>query len=272
VVAVAEPLTPEREAIVRQQQPGDWLAGAWTIRETQIDGTDVWQVVHAGQVLATLPDWAGNLALWIAETHEDVPELLATIDRLRADRDAFRAEVLNEAADAVVVENDRMLWATKPGKHWAADLLRRMATSPAPAPPVPDNTTGDECTAASTTVACTCLGGPTLRDGQVLHSGYCDTVVHAPWTPQREAAIRATAKEGAGSLHSALGATVPNEDVLAVFLQLDEARKELARRTPTGDEGEGPRCTCGNAAYEQMYDRRVPCKPNCELKQGGDRS
>ena len=57
--------------------------------------------------------------------------------------DAFRTEVLAEAADAVVAENDRMLWATKPGSHWAADLLRAMATAAA-TPPVPDNTTGDE--------------------------------------------------------------------------------------------------------------------------------
>lgn len=53
---------------------------------------------------------------------------------------APRAETLNKAADAVVAENDRMLWATKPGKHWAADLLRRMATAPASSVPVPDNT------------------------------------------------------------------------------------------------------------------------------------
>ncbi|MFJ1695741.1 hypothetical protein ACIOHC_11405 [Streptomyces sp. NPDC088252] len=38
-----------------------------------------------------------------------------------------RAEVLAEAADAIVAENDRVFWATTPGKHWAADLLRRMA-------------------------------------------------------------------------------------------------------------------------------------------------
>ena len=139
---MAEPLTPEREAIVRQRQPGDWLPDAWLIRDVEtVDGT-VWQVLHRDTVLATLPDWAGNLALWIAEVHEDVPELLATIDRLRSDRGALRAEVLNEAADAVVAENDRMLWATKPGSHWAADLLRRLAAPPAP--PVPDSTTGDD--------------------------------------------------------------------------------------------------------------------------------
>jgi hypothetical protein len=40
---------------------------------------------------------------------------------------ADRAAVLREAADGIVAENDRQMWATKPGKHWAAGLLRRMA-------------------------------------------------------------------------------------------------------------------------------------------------
>jgi hypothetical protein len=179
-----------------------------------------------GTVLGALRQWS--------ERHEFAPD---TPESMLA---AYRAEVLSEAADKVGSRCEEY------GVLGVGDLLRRMAAT-APTSPVPDNTTGDEGTVASTTVACTCLGGPTMRDGQVLHSGYCDTVVHAPWTPQREAAIRATAKEGAGSLHSALGATVPNEDVLAVFLQLDEARKELARRTPTGDEGELARCTCARS-------------------------
>lgn len=101
---MTEPLTSQREAIVRQQQPGDWLSGAWTIRETTVDGTDVWQVLRGKTVLATLPDWAGDLALWIAETHEDVPELLATLDAVRAELAArpSRAEVLREAKCEVI--------------------------------------------------------------------------------------------------------------------------------------------------------------------------
>lgn len=40
---------------------------------------------------------------------------------------ADRAAVLREAADAIAADNDRRMWASKPGQHWAADLLRRMA-------------------------------------------------------------------------------------------------------------------------------------------------
>ncbi|WP_326768589.1 hypothetical protein OG978_32360 [Streptomyces sp. NBC_01591] len=48
----------------------------------------------------------------------------AEAERLIAARDA---EVLTEAAAVIVAENDRVFWATTPGTHWAADLLRRMA-------------------------------------------------------------------------------------------------------------------------------------------------
>jgi len=41
----------------------------------------------------------------------------------------FRAALLREAAAAIVAENDRVMWATKPGKHWAADLLNGMAAT-----------------------------------------------------------------------------------------------------------------------------------------------
>lgn len=38
-----------------------------------------------------------------------------------------RAAILREAADAIVADNDRQMWASKPGQHWAADLLYRLA-------------------------------------------------------------------------------------------------------------------------------------------------
>jgi hypothetical protein len=141
------------------------------------------------------------------------PELLALLGE-------YRAEVLNEA-----IQSLHQLWRLAPessradGINFAIGALMSVRDHPradTPAPTAPD----------TTTVACTCMGGPTMRGGLVLHSGYCDTVVHAPWTPQREAAIRATAKEGAGSLHSTLGATVPNEDVLGAFAELDRVRGE----------------------------------------------
>jgi len=46
-------------------------------------------------------------------------------------REEIRAEAFREAAAAIVAENDRMLWASRPGRHWAADLVLRMAETAA---------------------------------------------------------------------------------------------------------------------------------------------
>lgn len=120
--AATAPLSPEREAIVRQQQPGEWLSGPWLIREVEgtADKPGCWQVTHQGQPLATLPDWAGNLALWIAETHEDVPELLATLDAERAKVAALEkrvAELETSAAPRLCACGHSRLAHTVPAPH-----------------------------------------------------------------------------------------------------------------------------------------------------------
>ena len=78
---------------------------------------------------------------WQATFGRDaLPGALRRLERAEADR----ATVLNEAADAIVADNDRQMWASKPGKHWAADLLRRMA---AEAQPTPVESTADRAAA-----------------------------------------------------------------------------------------------------------------------------
>lgn len=82
-----EPLSPERLAEIRQGQPTDWLPARWSIHQIDGDGetaSDYWQVCHGGTVLATLPDWAGNLALWMANSPDDIRDLLAEVVRLTA--------------------------------------------------------------------------------------------------------------------------------------------------------------------------------------------
>ncbi|MFD5426498.1 hypothetical protein [Streptomyces sp. NPDC127084] len=61
------------------------------IRETHVDGLGVWQVTHEGSVLETLPDWVGNLALWIAA---DNAFALLTADRDHCEQRALDAETL----------------------------------------------------------------------------------------------------------------------------------------------------------------------------------
>ncbi|MEV0779245.1 hypothetical protein [Streptomyces sp. NPDC050428] len=81
-------LTPEREQEIRETHPGTWYDGPWTQDYVDADGDepDYCRVVHheSGEVLATLPDFAGPIALFIADAHDAVPELLAELDRVRA--------------------------------------------------------------------------------------------------------------------------------------------------------------------------------------------
>jgi DNA repair ATPase RecN len=91
----SSPLAPEREQEIRQTQLGDWYSGAWTIRDVERDDSTVWELVYheSGQVLATLPAWAGNICLWMADAHEAVPELLAEVDRLRAENKQLHTDL-----------------------------------------------------------------------------------------------------------------------------------------------------------------------------------
>lgn len=100
------PLSPEREQEIQSVQLGDWLPGEWKSRHVDGSGDygdpDRYDLFHvgSGQVLATLPDWAGNVAMWIADAHEAVPELLAELDRLRTRLGAVEALVVeSETAD-----------------------------------------------------------------------------------------------------------------------------------------------------------------------------
>jgi hypothetical protein len=82
------PLSPERLAEIRSTLLGDWLAGGWRVRCVPVpDARDRSEVFLPGApaedtVIATLPDWADPVAVFLADAHEAVPELLAEVDRL----------------------------------------------------------------------------------------------------------------------------------------------------------------------------------------------
>lgn len=84
-----EPMSPQRERIVRREMADPTYGGTWHIRENETGERTVWEVTHQGTVLATMPDWAGNLAMWIADARDDVPQLLAEVDRLRTELDKY---------------------------------------------------------------------------------------------------------------------------------------------------------------------------------------
>lgn len=80
-----EPMSSQREAIVRREMADTTYGNTWHIRENTVDGVDVWEVTHEGTVLATLPDWAGNLAMEIADAPDNIRQLFASVDQLRAE-------------------------------------------------------------------------------------------------------------------------------------------------------------------------------------------
>ncbi|MEU3903256.1 hypothetical protein AB0F20_05505 [Streptomyces goshikiensis] len=78
-----------RLAEIAESHPGDWYSGEW--RTEYIEGTadelSCYVVKHqeSGTILAELPDWAGPIALFIADAHDAVPELVAEVRSLDAE-------------------------------------------------------------------------------------------------------------------------------------------------------------------------------------------
>lgn len=82
----AKPVSRERLEEIRSMQLGDWYAGPWLQGYVEGDGEEpAYYRVTAddGTVLATLPDFAGPVAVWMCDAHDAVPELLAEHGRLR---------------------------------------------------------------------------------------------------------------------------------------------------------------------------------------------
>lgn len=86
VAALTTPLTDEQlEAI--EQTLHDRLGPNWTQDYVEGDSEEpaYYRVATAqGTVVATVPDWAGSMALFLVEAHDYVPKLLGEIRRLRA--------------------------------------------------------------------------------------------------------------------------------------------------------------------------------------------
>lgn len=82
-------LSPERLAEIRDTDPGEWYRAPWATDyvDSDVDSDEpaYWRVISEGATIATLPDWAGGLALFIAAAREDVPALLAELDRTRTE-------------------------------------------------------------------------------------------------------------------------------------------------------------------------------------------
>ncbi|MFJ7999050.1 hypothetical protein ACIQ7D_18145 [Streptomyces sp. NPDC096310] len=139
-------LSPEREQEIRETHPGTWYAGPWTqdYVDSNPDGTEpaYYRLVHheSGTTLATLPDFAGDIALFIADAHEAVPELLAELDRTRAalraalgaEKDVVEFGVRTEGRDPYITNygRPRELAEEARDRHLASDRTRESWMGP----------------------------------------------------------------------------------------------------------------------------------------------
>lgn len=96
------PLTPEREQQIRDSIPTTY-GPPWTVHPDMND--DVWRVKYATDhplagLVCEVPDYGAHLAEFIAEARTAVPELLAEIDRLRAQRKVLVAQLAKKDAES----------------------------------------------------------------------------------------------------------------------------------------------------------------------------
>ncbi|MFF3848022.1 hypothetical protein [Streptomyces sp. NPDC002328] len=148
---MTEPLSPEREQEIRESIPTVY-GPPWTLHPNWEDGT--WRVMYATDhplagLVATVPDYGEHLAEFIATARAAVPELLAEIDRLRAElasegqpmsasaiadlRRLERVSVLRAAADKI----ERLYGCGWPLRRMADDAERAKITGRLVPDPLP---------------------------------------------------------------------------------------------------------------------------------------
>jgi hypothetical protein len=81
------PMSEERLAEIRSVVLTGWLGGRLYVRATYTDEKVTGYTVERsdGAVIARFPEWAESAAVFLADAHEAVPELLADNARLRAE-------------------------------------------------------------------------------------------------------------------------------------------------------------------------------------------
>lgn len=78
-------MNKDLEYEVRTYELGEWLPGPWVQELIESKDGDHYEVSHkeTGKVLATLPPWAGSIALWMCVARDALPVLLAENDQLQ---------------------------------------------------------------------------------------------------------------------------------------------------------------------------------------------
>lgn len=118
-------MTDEELESIEQAHVGDYLGNGWTQDYIEGNGDEpaYYRVATAtGTVLATVPDWAGSIALFLVEAHDYVPKLLAEITRLRAENERLRAAqpVIVRPTDSIDADE----WSIITSRRQLIDTIR----------------------------------------------------------------------------------------------------------------------------------------------------
>lgn len=122
---LATVMTAEQLLSIEQAHVGNYLGHGWTQDYFEMDGDEpaYYKVATPdGTVVATMPDWAGGVALFLAEAHDAVPQLIAEIRRLNA----TLAAVAAKAEEFPLLDDESTVRDYDLGRHDLAEAMRHL--------------------------------------------------------------------------------------------------------------------------------------------------
>lgn len=125
------PLTDGQLYAIRTALIGDYLGYGWTQEYMEsVDSRAAYYRVSTkdGTVVASMPDWAAGVALFLPEAHDALPALLAEVVKTRALLAAISAKV-----DMLpLFEDESKASDYELGRHDLAESIRNMISRPKP--------------------------------------------------------------------------------------------------------------------------------------------
>jgi hypothetical protein len=129
-----EPLTDDQLHAIATAHVGDYLGYGWTQDYVEGDSEEpAYYLVKTknGMVVATMPDWAAGVALFLPEAHDAVPALVAEVVRARR----ILANLEAKLAEFPLAADESKLGDYELGRRDLADTIRTFVLPrPAPSP------------------------------------------------------------------------------------------------------------------------------------------
>lgn len=126
-----QPLTDDQLNAIAAAHVGDYLGFEWTQEYVEGDGDDpaYYRVqTKNGLTVATLPDWAGGVALFLPEAHDAVPALVVEVQHARR----VLARLDAKLAQFPLAADESKLSEYELGRHDLADSIRNFVIAKRP--------------------------------------------------------------------------------------------------------------------------------------------